>query len=211
MLSKKLEGAGTGDNFEAASNDLIHRLVSSTSENYHKLADERAKLVQHIRGLDGFDQFLLPRTFLQLQMAAQNGPVISINVSKFCCDALIIMPNLNSILQVPLEKFTHQAAEALYQRLRILLRRKGHGILHDCSQPGKAQNHIHISNSGAEAAFKHIHFKTSALHDEDRGPKLVSTSGDPETEFQNILAHLWHTVVKPILNGLAISVRCFTI
>ena len=55
MLSKKLEGAGTGDNVEAASNDILHQPVSSTSENYHKLADEWDKLVQHIRGLDGFD------------------------------------------------------------------------------------------------------------------------------------------------------------
>jgi cell division protein FtsB len=91
VLSKKLEGAGIGDNFKAASNDLLHQPVSSTSENYHKLADERDRLAQHIRGLDGFDQFLLPRTFSQLQMAARNGPVISINVSKHRCDALILM------------------------------------------------------------------------------------------------------------------------
>jgi hypothetical protein len=208
MLSKKLEGAGTGDNFQAASNDLLHRPVSSTSENYHELADERDKLVQHIRGLDGFDRFLLPRTFSQLQMAAHNGPVISINVSKLRCDALILVPNLGDILHVPLEKFTHRAAEALYRRLRLLLRRKGRNILHDGSQPRTAQN---ISDSGAEAVFERIRFKTSTLHDEDRGTKLVSTSGDPETEFQNILAHLWHTVVKPILNGLAIFVRCFRI
>jgi hypothetical protein len=40
---------------------------------------------------------------------------------------------------------------------------------------------------------------------------FVSASGDPETEFQKILAHLWHTVMQPILNGLAISVGCFRI
>jgi len=140
-------------------------------------------------------------------MAVCNGPVISINVSKLHCDPLILMPDIDNILQVPLEKFTHQAAEVLYQCLRLLLGRKGRNILHDGSQLRKAQNDIHISDSDAEAAFERIHFKTSALHDKDCGPKLVSTSSDPETEFQNILAHLWHTVVKPILNGLAISVR----
>jgi hypothetical protein len=210
MLSKKLEGAGTSDNFKAASNDLLHQPVLSTSENYHKLADERDKLVEHIRGLDGFDRFLLPRTFSQLQMAARNGPVISINVSKLRCDALILMPDLDDILQVPLEKFTHRAAEVLYRRLRLLLGRKGRNILHDGSQLRKAQNDIHISDSGAEAVFERILFKTSTLCDEDRGT-FVGASGDPETEFQKILAHLWHTVMKPILNGLAISVRCFRI
>ena len=209
MLSKKLEGAGTGDKFEAASNDLLHRPDSSTSENYHKLADERDKLVQHIRGLDGFDRFLLPRTFSQLQMAARNGPVISINVSKHRCDALILMPDLDDILHVPLEKFTHRGAEALYRRLRLLLGRKGRNMSHG-SRPRKAQNDIHISDSAAEAAFERIRSKISTLRDEDRGT-FVGASGDPETEFQNILARLWHTVVKPILNGLPISVRCFRI
>jgi hypothetical protein len=211
MLSKKLEGAGTSDNSQAASNNLLYQPVSSTSENYHELADKRDKLVHQIRGLDGFDRFLLPQTFSQLQMAAHNGPVISINVSKLRCDALILMPDLDDILQVHLEKFTHQAAEALYQCLRLLLRRKGRSILHDGSHPRKAQNDIHISDSSAEAAFERIIFKTFTLHDEDRGTKLVFASGDPETEFQNILAHLWHTIVKPILNRLAISVRCFRI
>jgi hypothetical protein len=209
MLSKKLEGASAGDNFKAASNDLLHRPVSSTSESYHKLADERDKLVQHIRGLDGFDRFLLPRTFSQLQMAARNGPVISINVSKLHCDALILMPDLDDILHIPLEKFTHRGAEVLYRCLRLLLGRKGCNMSHG-SRPRKAQNDIHISDSATEAAFEHICSKISTLHDEDRGT-FVGASGDPETEFQNILAHLWHTVVKPILSGLAMSVCCFRI
>ena len=210
MLSKKLEGAGTSDNFEPASNNLLHQ-PSSTSENYHELADKRDKLVQHIRGLDGFHRFLLPRTFSQLQMAAHNGPVISINVSKFRCDALIIMPDLNDILQIPLKKFTHQAAEELYQCLRLLLESKGRNILHDGSQLGRAQNDTHISNSGAEAAFERILFETSVLRNEDRVGRIVGASGDPENELQKILADLWHTVVKPILNGLAISVCCYII
>jgi hypothetical protein len=210
MLSKELEGAGTGDNFKAASYNLLHQPVLSTSEKYHALADERDKLVQHIRGLDGFNQFLLPQTFSQLQMAACNGPVISNNVSKLRCDTLILMPDLDNILHIRLEKFTHQVAEALYRCLRLLLGGKGRNIIHDGSQWGKAQNDIHISDSGAEAAFERIHPKIYTLCDEDCGT-FVGASGDSETKFQNILAHLWHTIVKPILNGLAISVRCFGI
>jgi hypothetical protein len=120
------------------------------------------------------------------------------------------MPDLDGVLQVPLKKFTHQAAEVLYRHLRLFLRGKGCNILHDGSQLRKAQNDIHISDSGAEAAFERILFKTSTLRDEDRGMN-VGASGDPETEFQDILAHLWHAVMKPILNGLAISVCCFRI
>ena len=78
------------------------------------------------------------------------------------------------------------------------------------SQPRKAQNDIQISDSAAEAAFERIRLKISTLRDEDRGT-FIGARSDPETEFQNILAGLWHTVVKPILSGLAISVCCFRI
>jgi hypothetical protein len=74
----------------------------------------------------------------------------------------------------------------------------------------KAQNDIHPSDWSAEAAFQHILSKSSTEHDEERGIKFVGACSDPETEFQDILACLWHTVVKPILEALAISVCHFT-
>ena len=48
----------------------------------------------------------------------------------------------------------------------------------------------------------------SVPRNEDRGIEFASPpSIDPEIQFQNILARLWNTVVKPILDGLAFSVR----
>jgi hypothetical protein len=122
ILSKKLEGAGSGSGLDVGSYPHQQSVVTS-SENFHALADERAKLVDHIRGLDGFDQFLLPSTFSQLQLAACNGPVICINVSQLHCDALILLPGVDDILHVPLKKFTYKASEALYQWLKVLLGR----------------------------------------------------------------------------------------
>jgi hypothetical protein len=205
-LSKKLEGAGTAVNFEATPSNGPQLSVETTSERYHDLADKRDRLLHHIRGLDGFDQFLLPRTFSQLQVAARNGPVISINVCKTSSDALILMPELDDIIHIPLEHFTHKAAEALHQLLRHLLRSKGRNILHNVDLETRAPDDF-FNDSLAEAAFKLILSQMSSFRDENRATRLVSPFHNAETAFQTILASLWHTVVRPILNVLAFSVR----
>ncbi|KAF8752336.1 TPR-like protein [Rhizoctonia solani] len=45
-----------------------------------------------IRTLDGFEDFLLPMKSVRLIDAARSGPVIVINCSERCCDALVIIP-----------------------------------------------------------------------------------------------------------------------
>ncbi|KIM72111.1 hypothetical protein PILCRDRAFT_16429 [Piloderma croceum F 1598] len=198
-LSKKLEGAGTAVNFKATSSNGPQLSLETTSECYHDLADERDRLLHHIRGLDGFDQFLLPRTLSQLQVAARNGPIISINVGKTCCDALILMPELDDILHIPLEHFTHEAAEALHRLLRHLLRSKGCNILHDIDLETRASDDF-CNDSLAEAAFELILSQTSPLRDENQAMRLVSPFHNSETAFQTILAYIWHTVMRPILD-----------
>jgi len=212
ILSKKLEGASARDNFEATYNNLPHRPVSISSENYHELVHERDQLLQHIRGLDGFGQFLLPRTFSQLQMAACNGPVVCINVSNGRSDALILMNGLNDILHVPLAEFTHKTAEVLYGDLRRLLgsNSPGRNISDDVGSDCKARNDIHLNDFSAESVLECLLSQASTVRDNDRGIRPIRfnhPSSDPETAFQRILAHLWHTVTKPILDGLAFSVR----
>src|ERR1700677_3266452 len=52
------------------------------------------------------------------------------------------------------------------------------------------------------------------LCDDDRGAKRVRRNAylkDSEAEFERILSQLWSHVVKPVLNGLAITVCCFQI
>jgi hypothetical protein len=143
-------------------------------------------------------------------MAARNGPVICINVSKRRSDALILMPGLNDILHVPLERFSRKTAEELYGHLRSLLGRNGRNISNDVgSEPRKARNDTHLNDMGAESVLEHLLSQASTVRDDDRGIEFNHPSSDPETIFQRILAHLWRTVTKPILDGLAFSVRPF--
>jgi hypothetical protein len=205
-----LEGAGTGDNFYAASNDLQQGDVAAP-RSYHDLANEWDKLVQQIRGLKEFDRFLLPLTFSQLRIAACNGPVICINVSQCHCDALILRPDLDGILHVPLKNFTYQAAEVMYRCLKLLLGRKDRNILHDTGSGSRAaQNNIHLNRQSTEVMIEHL-FRASAPANEVREIEFVYSSNDPETTFGNILAQLWGAVVKPILDALVFSVRPVTL
>ena len=50
----------------------------------------------------GFSCFLLPREFSDLQRAAQTGPIVILNASKYRCDAFIILSQARSPHVVPL-------------------------------------------------------------------------------------------------------------
>ncbi|KAG2086385.1 uncharacterized protein F5147DRAFT_781650 [Suillus discolor] len=52
--------------------------------------------------LPDFPWFLLPPLFSDLQKAAEDGPVIIVNASQHCCDALIVLSNQNPV-HVPID------------------------------------------------------------------------------------------------------------
>jgi hypothetical protein len=54
------------------------------------LAREWDDLVDEVRGLPGFEEFLRPPKIESLLGAAKNGPVVVLNVSRWRCDALIV-------------------------------------------------------------------------------------------------------------------------
>ena len=64
----------------------------------------------------------LPKTFSQLIPAASGGPVITVNASEARCDALILLPDLNDVLHIPLPNLTlndvHQLHRSLYSTLK---------------------------------------------------------------------------------------------
>ncbi|KAJ7466381.1 TPR-like protein [Mycena latifolia] len=65
-----------------------------TPQQYHDHAARRNELLHQIRGLAGFERFLLPKPISELSQAAKMGPVVLLNTSIFRCDALILMPGL---------------------------------------------------------------------------------------------------------------------
>ncbi|WP_327002933.1 CHAT domain-containing protein [Dactylosporangium sp. NBC_01737] len=65
------------------------------------LAHEWDDLVDRVRRLDGFEDFLRPPPLRTLLPAADDGPVAIINVSRWRCDALIVRPTGVDVVALP--------------------------------------------------------------------------------------------------------------
>ena len=70
----------------------------------HQLARERDETLAEIRRLPGFEDFLRPPAFSGLAKAAEGGPVVLVNVSRYRCDALVI--DRGAVQVVPLAELT---------------------------------------------------------------------------------------------------------
>ncbi|KAJ3577303.1 hypothetical protein NPX13_g3264 [Xylaria arbuscula] len=64
--------------------------VRQMSDKRHQASQDMDNLIQAIRNMPGFEEFLMPPSERQLKSAAISGPVVIINVSDYRCDALII-------------------------------------------------------------------------------------------------------------------------
>jgi hypothetical protein len=159
-LSTQLEGTAT----RGGQTEITHSVMNAQWS--HDYALERDRLLKEIRGLEGFDRFLLPKTISELSQAAQGGPVVILNLSDDRCDALILVPTLD-VIHIFLPDFTLKDAEKLSQSLHELVHHRG------------------------------------------RNDRLLGQREgcvNQEDEFAHILSELWIKLVKPVLNGLSITV-----
>ncbi|KZT07985.1 uncharacterized protein LAESUDRAFT_91127 [Laetiporus sulphureus 93-53] len=193
--------------------DVADSSLRSTGRSTHDLACEREDLLQRIRTLEGFKQFLLPKTFSQLLSAANDGPVVMINVSGLRCDALILIQDVNEPIHVPLTGFSYQHAQELYNSLRTCIAASGRDIISNSNREAKS-----VPSKEAECglastwppsldSFSRVNARDIASHT-DRLAKLTLVDRPlqgPETVLEHILSELWHRVVKPVLDSLAIS------
>ncbi|KAG8904962.1 transcriptional repressor general negative regulator of transcription subunit 4 [Tulasnella sp. 403] len=123
--------------FDRGDNNEVIDLSNQSQDRlgmYRRLSDDRNQLLDEIRRLDGYSNFLKPAPFVDLQEAAKHGPVVIINISEARSDAIIIPPSGRPIL-VPLVDATPGVIQRLSdQRLCITSKKLQRGIetlLHD--------------------------------------------------------------------------------
>ncbi|KAH0829191.1 cornichon protein-domain-containing protein [Lanmaoa asiatica] len=106
LESRGNKGHKLGKKFTQLSAGLRKHAQGSGSklelDPYWRIQEEWQSAVHEIRDQDGFSRFLLPPRFEDLQQAAECGPVIIVNASKYTCDALIIL-RTSPPLHVPLD------------------------------------------------------------------------------------------------------------
>ncbi|KAF8752340.1 TPR-like protein [Rhizoctonia solani] len=107
------------DTESSASRKLAPEL--KTSIDRHGLAVSYERLLTQIRTLDGFEDFLLPMKSDRLIDAARSGPVIVINCSERCCDALVVIPGQVTISHVHLPNFTKKKAQEARDKMEASL------------------------------------------------------------------------------------------
>jgi hypothetical protein len=90
------------DKFDRASRALEHHVMSSNTDSplpqfydtqtktHRILSAKWDEVVQQIRQIDGFETFLQVVPFASLQLAAAEGPVIIVNISRYRSDAIIL-------------------------------------------------------------------------------------------------------------------------
>jgi tetratricopeptide (TPR) repeat protein len=117
-ISKQLENASTRD----TSLELTSQLSSEgIAQKHRRLTAEWERLVDQIRALPGYDDFLRPKKLSQLQEAARHGPVVVINIYESRCDALVIRADLDDVVHIPLHTFSHRHAESLQRSLAAVI------------------------------------------------------------------------------------------
>ena len=179
FLSSKLEGVNLSQKSLSSISSAPHE-----SLDYHSIAHERALLINQIHQLPGFEHFLLPKPLSELTRAGQLGPVVILNASERQCDALVIVPGLDDdVLHIPLPAISLAKVEAL------------HHILHHLLQSDLQEIDILLNSSRGDM--------------ERLGITLISQESDQKRlqfVFQSILSRIWDWVVKPIVQGLALTV-----
>ena len=100
----------------------VTRSLQQEADSHRALAIKRDKLLQDIRRLPGFEQFLLQKDFSQLRASAHSGPVVILNAAETRCDALMILPNVDDVIHVPLPRFSLKQSAGLQNTLQGFLR-----------------------------------------------------------------------------------------
>ncbi|KAG1840956.1 CHAT domain-containing protein [Suillus tomentosus] len=93
-------GAALAEEFRLSSFRLRNAFDQSTEDQslqIRQLAMQWDDVVSRIRMLPDFSRFLLPPLFSDLQKAAEDGPVIIVNTSQYCCDALIVLSDQDPV------------------------------------------------------------------------------------------------------------------
>ncbi|PQE18220.1 TPR domain-containing protein [Rutstroemia sp. NJR-2017a WRK4] len=98
-LQQELDSPIT-DNASLENNSRISFGQDRTTKRYdaNKKLDE---LIERIRQLHGFEDFLLPPSKEEMLLAAQSGPLVVINVSKYRCDAILVEQHQIRSLHLP--------------------------------------------------------------------------------------------------------------
>ena len=121
--------------------------LTRDADRHMAVAREWEQLVEQARNIEGFADFLRPSRLKTLLPAADGGPVVIINVSRWRCDALVVtvsgveVVGLPELAQPDVVKKVRAYLEAVGVRQEAVLR---------SDPPGRARRDIDVTASGTD-------------------------------------------------------------
>ncbi|WP_165495247.1 CHAT domain-containing protein [Actinomadura roseirufa] len=164
-----------------------HEAAAARAARRRALAERWDKLVKEVRGLDGFGGFLSPPRLPGLLPAAEGGPVVTVNISRWRCDALLV--TRDGARAVPLPEVTLTAvAERTVAYLEAL-------HLVDWAADDLAAARERYEREGSPASVTAYSTAALALHQavNRREPVLAA-----------LLEWLWDVIAEPVLTALGL-------
>jgi len=124
-ISSALESSGSRRGSGGLGTDapMSEKITLQEEAHMHiKLAAEWDQLIEQIRHMPAFRDFLRPpRSLDLLNSLPPEGPIILVNVHEDRCDALALISGSDAPIHIPLPEFTHGQASDLRDRLRSFL------------------------------------------------------------------------------------------
>ncbi|RSO09115.1 hypothetical protein DMH26_01925 [Streptomyces sp. WAC 05379] len=152
------------------------------------LAREWDNLVEQVRALPGFEDFLNPPSSESLLPAAEKGPVVVVNVSRWRCDAIIVQRE--GVSSLALERLTLEETVERANRYLLLL------------QQEEAASSAH-SDASATAAREPGRAST---RDQLRAAEAVyAAQSDVDEMLSEMQEWLWEVVADPVLTALHLT------
>ncbi|CAE7207153.1 unnamed protein product [Rhizoctonia solani] len=142
-VAEELHSAGSDSRDLWPAQQLFKEMtLEEASQRHRRLAKEYDELLNQARTLPGFEDFLQPIKANELLRAARNGPIVVINCHKYCCDALLILPDRRDVSHLSLPNFSRRKALNVRSKIELALRCKGireRGV-HIRREPGGKDN-----------------------------------------------------------------------
>jgi len=150
------------------------------------LAREWDDLLGEVRSLPGFEAFLRPPSYEELLEAAARGPVVTVNVSEWRCDALVLTSA--GVEAVPLPDLTLRDAERRLERHLQVLASFDRSV---------------AAFEEADLAFHRDTSNVAAMRDrQDAGARRREATAELDGELTGLVGWLWDVVVVPLLEKL---------
>jgi hypothetical protein len=163
---------------QAAASRMVDRRIA--------LAKEWDDLVEQVRKLDGFGEFLRPPSLETLLPTATGGPVAIINISQWRCDALFITTAGVGVEELPLVTAQNVAYRAS-KYLEVL------------SQVDKAAHELHRAWQRYETGDRGL----DAISQYTRAKQALQQAvRDRDQTLAAVLAWLWDEIAEPVLTAL---------